>query len=232
MPTRSTPPFRGACASAASPRAEREEDERRGCRVCAGAAWVTSAWPSHRPRFTGRPPASSSSGARSGRRPAATGALGEHPQPGPAGPSRGPPGRRRRPAPRPAPTGRAARSPRAAPARTRPRRGARVASSKRRPTIWSPMGSPSRVKPHGTDAAGWPVRLKGYVYGNPPVRRHGLARDLARVVEAERERRARDRRRQQEVVALEERARVLPPGQPVEPRLHVPARGVRRRSPR
>src|SRR3989441_9916266 len=39
------------------------------------------------------------------------------------------------------------------------------ASSKRRPTICSPIGSPSLVNPHGTDAAGCPVRLKGYVNG-------------------------------------------------------------------
>src|SRR4029453_8525354 len=40
-----------------------------------------------------------------------------------------------------------------------------VTSSKRRPTICSPIGSPSLVKPHGTDAAGWPVMLNGYVNG-------------------------------------------------------------------
>src|SRR5258706_11271314 len=34
-------------------------------------------------------------------------------------------------------------------------------SSKRRPTIWSPMGNRSLVNPHGTDAAGWPVTLNG-----------------------------------------------------------------------
>src|SRR5256886_17527680 len=39
------------------------------------------------------------------------------------------------------------------------------ASSKRRPTICSPIGSPSLVNPHGTDAAGCPVRLNGYVNG-------------------------------------------------------------------
>ena len=89
------------------------------------------------------------------------------------------------------------------------------------------MGSPSRVNPQGTDAAGCPVRLKGIGVREPSVRRHGLARDRARMVEAECERRARDGRRQQQIVALEERARVLPPGEPVEPRLHVPARRAR-----
>jgi hypothetical protein len=34
------------------------------------------------------------------------------------------------------------------------------ASSKRRPTIWSPTGKPSPVKPQGTEAAGWPVRVE------------------------------------------------------------------------
>src|SRR5439155_25195975 len=36
-----------------------------------------------------------------------------------------------------------------------------VASSNRRPTTCSPIGSPPLVKPHGTDAAGCPVRLNG-----------------------------------------------------------------------
>src|SRR5262249_43767517 len=40
-----------------------------------------------------------------------------------------------------------------------------VTSAKRRPTICSPIGSLSFVKPHGTDAAGWPVMLNGYVNG-------------------------------------------------------------------
>src|SRR5262249_56807557 len=43
--------------------------------------------------------------------------------------------------------------------------GSTVTSSKRRPTICKPIGSPSFVKPHGTDAAGWPVMLNGYVNG-------------------------------------------------------------------
>ena len=34
-----------------------------------------------------------------------------------------------------------------------------------RPTIWSPTGSFSRVNPHGAFAAGYPVRLKGYMNG-------------------------------------------------------------------
>ena len=34
-----------------------------------------------------------------------------------------------------------------------------------RATICSPTGSPSRVNPHGTLAAGWPVKLKGYMNG-------------------------------------------------------------------
>ena len=36
-----------------------------------------------------------------------------------------------------------------------------VVSSNRRPTICSPIGKPSFVKPHGTDEAGWPVTLNG-----------------------------------------------------------------------
>jgi hypothetical protein len=36
-----------------------------------------------------------------------------------------------------------------------------VRSAKRRPTIWRPTGRPSGVKPAGTDAAGWPVKLNG-----------------------------------------------------------------------
>lgn len=32
-------------------------------------------------------------------------------------------------------------------------------SAKRRPTIWSPTGKPAGVKPTGTVAVGWPVRL-------------------------------------------------------------------------
>src|SRR5882762_6011440 len=40
-----------------------------------------------------------------------------------------------------------------------------VVSSNRRPTICSPIGNPSFVNPHGTEAAGWPVRLNGYVNG-------------------------------------------------------------------
>ena len=34
-------------------------------------------------------------------------------------------------------------------------------SANRRPTIWSPTGSPAGVKPAGTVAAGWPVKLNG-----------------------------------------------------------------------
>src|SRR5689334_3235523 len=41
-------------------------------------------------------------------------------------------------------------------------------SAWRRPTICSPTGSPSVVSPAGTDAAGWPVRLNGYVNGIQP----------------------------------------------------------------
>ena len=36
-----------------------------------------------------------------------------------------------------------------------------VRSAQRRPTICSPTGIPAGVKPAGTDAAGWPVKLKG-----------------------------------------------------------------------
>src|SRR2546422_11460451 len=57
---------------------------------------------------------------------------------------------------------------------------------------------------------------------DPRVRLDPLAGDLGRIVEPDRERRARDGRRHQEVVGLEERARVLPPREPVEPRLNVP----------
>src|SRR4029453_9121832 len=40
-----------------------------------------------------------------------------------------------------------------------------VASAKRRPTICNPTGNPSDVNPAGTEAAGCPVRLNGYVKG-------------------------------------------------------------------
>src|SRR4029434_3359195 len=40
-----------------------------------------------------------------------------------------------------------------------------VTSSKRRPTICKPTGSLSAVKPAGTEQAGWPVMLNGYVKG-------------------------------------------------------------------
>jgi hypothetical protein len=40
-----------------------------------------------------------------------------------------------------------------------------IASANRRPTIWSPTGNPSRVQPHGTEIAGWPVMAKGNVNG-------------------------------------------------------------------
>src|SRR5438552_360138 len=41
-------------------------------------------------------------------------------------------------------------------------------SAWRRPTICSPTGRPSAVNPAGTDTAGWPVRLNGYVNGIQP----------------------------------------------------------------
>src|SRR4030095_7362351 len=47
------------------------------------------------------------------------------------------------------------------------------------------------------------------------------AADLRRIELPDGQRRARDGRRQQEVVALEDRARVLPPREPVEPGLDV-----------
>src|SRR6266480_2289388 len=75
--------------------------------------------------------------------------------------------------------------------------------------------------------------LAGQVEGererDPGVRVDRLAGDLGRVVEADLEGRTRDRRRQQEVVRLEERARVLPPREPVEPRLDIPRRWVPQR---
>ena len=45
--------------------------------------------------------------------------------------------------------------PTAAPPRSRPRPAGPWSSACQRPTIWSPTGSPSDVKPHGTVAAGW-----------------------------------------------------------------------------
>src|SRR5438094_8295083 len=56
---------------------------------------------------------------------------------------------------------------------------------------------------------------------DPRLRLAALAGGLGRVVEAPRERPARDRGRQQEIVLLEERAGMLPPREPIEPRLHV-----------
>src|SRR5207302_8429920 len=47
------------------------------------------------------------------------------------------------------------------------------------------------------------------------------AADLVGIELADGQGRAGDGRRQQEIVALEERARVLPPGEPIEPRLDV-----------
>src|SRR5207248_10396005 len=41
-------------------------------------------------------------------------------------------------------------------------------SAWRRPTICRPTGRPSAVKPAGTETAGWPVRLNGYVNGIQP----------------------------------------------------------------
>jgi len=38
-----------------------------------------------------------------------------------------------------------------------------LASSRQRPTIWSPTGSPSRVKPQGTEMAGRPTTVNAYV---------------------------------------------------------------------
>src|SRR5437764_5285577 len=64
---------------------------------------------------------------------------------------------------------------------------------------------------------------------DPGIRRHGLPRDLRRVVEPDREGRARDRRREEQVVLLEEPPRVLPPREPVEPGLHVLRRRVLQR---
>ena len=102
----------------------------------------------------------------------------------------------------------------------RPQHGARRRNGG--PTICRPTGSPSPVKPHGTDAAGCPVRLNGYVNG---IHAYGAARGG---------RRSRSGCRgptlnggqaivgvKQQIVLLEERARVLPPGEPIEPRLHV-----------
>ena len=59
-------------------------------------------------------------------------------------------------------------APQERPLRTRRPPGSTVASSRGRPTIWSPTRRPS-TNPHGTVAAGWPVRLNGYVNeGNRP----------------------------------------------------------------
>ena len=38
-----------------------------------------------------------------------------------------------------------------------------MASSNGVPTSWRPTGRPAPVNPHGTEIAGWPVRLKGRV---------------------------------------------------------------------
>ena len=38
-----------------------------------------------------------------------------------------------------------------------------MASSNGRPTSWRPIGRPAFVNPHGTEIAGWPVRLNGRV---------------------------------------------------------------------
>src|SRR5438552_18165235 len=59
---------------------------------------------------------------------------------------------------------------------------------------------------------------------NPPVAIDTPARDLARTLAVRFERRACDGRREEQVVPLEERARVLPPGEAIEPRLHVARR--------
>ena len=78
-------------AFAPPPRARRRApagSRRRGSRACAGATCATSTRPSDRPRFASRRLAHPSGGEAGGRD--ATIALGEHPQPAPAGPSRGP----------------------------------------------------------------------------------------------------------------------------------------------
>src|SRR5438093_9343606 len=46
--------------------------------------------------------------------------------------------------------------------------------------------------------------------GNPPVEGHGASGDLGDRIDADRKRRARDGRRQQKIVLVEERARMLP----------------------
>src|SRR2546425_7720362 len=56
---------------------------------------------------------------------------------------------------------------------------------------------------------------------DPAVEGHRPSSDLGDRVHADREGRTRDRRRQQKIVLLEERAGVLPPGEAIEPRLDV-----------
>src|SRR2546429_2174606 len=51
------------------------------------------------------------------------------------------------------------------------------ASACQRPAIWRPTGRPSAVKPQGTFAAGYPVKLKGYMKGTRS--RNGIGRPSA-----------------------------------------------------
>ena len=51
-----------------------------------------------------------------------------------------------------------------------------AASSPGRATSCNPTGKPSPAKPHGSEIAGWPVRLNGIVYGYHAARRFGTSR--------------------------------------------------------
>ena len=77
-------------------------------------------------------------------------------------------------------------------------------SSLRRPTIWRPTGKPSAVRPQGTVQAGWPVRLKGKVKGVQPSRPTGRPATSVGPSMPSSKAGDRDRRRQQQVVPLED----------------------------
>ena len=83
------------------------------------------------------------------------------------------------------------------------------------PTICIATGSPCRVSPHGTVAAGWCVRLKGYVNGVQSIQ---LPVASGRVPGRRAERGDRHRRRDQQVVVFVEQ---------VHPHAKLRARGDR-----
>ena len=119
-----------------------------------------------------------------------------------------------------------------------------VASSSGRPTSWTASGKPSGVKPIGTEAAGWPVWLNGGAVGHPArVAVEGPER-AAPLVGADRDRAAREHRREQDVGVLEQAADPLrasaPPrrrparatgGAIAAPEAHESARAPRRGAP-